>query len=346
MLQRFLAGRGRSETSSEENGSNGKPAKEPPIGKLTTPRARNSRRLWASRWRVGQANFYPDHRQLFERNLGRLIREYVIPGFAPPEPLLDRTDTVVTLGSCFAAELRTFLKKAGATSSSFKIPESLFNTYAILDFFSWCATGAETGRGFRYDRLAGGEICEWTPEAEREAYAAAFGEAGAFVFTIGLAEVWEDRETGGVFWRGIPEEIFDEDRHVSRVTTVEENAANLEQIIELVRRINAEAPIVLTLSPVPLRATFQDMSCIAADCISKSVLRAALAEVMSKRLPGVYYWPSFEVVRWVGAHLGWPAYGVDDDKARHVTRYLVGEIMDAFVEAFYRPEAVEAMRAA
>ena len=46
--------------------------------------------------------------------------------------------------------------------------------------------------------VAGGEIKEWTPEHKRKAYADAFASAGAFVFTIGLAEVWQDRETGGV----------------------------------------------------------------------------------------------------------------------------------------------------
>ena len=54
----------------------------------------------------------------------------------------------------------------------------------------------------------------------------------------------------------------------------------------------------------------------------------------------MYYWPSFEVVRWAGGHLPWPAYGVPDRRARHVTRYLVAEIIDAFVEAFYTPAAV------
>ena len=69
-----------------------------------------------------------------------------------------------------------------------------------------------------------GEIEEWKPEEERAGYHDLFAEAGAFVFTFGLAEVWQDRETGGVFWRGVPDSIFDSDRHVFRLTTVEENA--------------------------------------------------------------------------------------------------------------------------
>ena len=76
-----------------------------------------------------------------------------------------------------------------------------------------------------------------------------------------------------------------------------------------------------------------------ADCVSKSVLRVALDRVMSRELEGVYYWPSFEIVRWCGAHLPWRSYGLDDRNPRHVSRYLVAEIIDAFVESFYTPAA-------
>ena len=252
---------------------------------------------------------------------------------------------MITLGSCFARELLRFLTKAGVASKRLWIPSGLNNTYAIRDFFSWCATGEETGTGFRYDRLESGEIREWKPEAERQVYARAFAEAGAFVFTLGLAEVWEDRDTGGVFWRGVPEEIFDSGRHVFRLTTVDENAANIRRIIELVRRLNADAPIVVTLSPVPLMATFRDVSCMTADCVSKSVLRVAIDQVMTEAPRGVYYWPSFEAVRWAGDHLPWPAYGLHNRKPRDPSQRLVGEIIDAFIEAFYTPAAVAELRA-
>ena len=239
----------------------------------------------------------------------------MITGWAPKEPLLGIDDSVYTLGSCFARELLRYLTKAGVSSKRVWIPSGLNNSFAILDFFSWCATGQETGRGFRYDRLETGEIVEWKPEGERQAYADEFAKAGAFVFTFGLAEVWEDKETGGVFWRGVPEEIFDADRHVFRLSSVEENTANIRQIIEHCRAMNPDAPVVLTLSPVPLMATFRDVSCITADAVSKSVLRVALDQVMRDGREGVYYWPSYEVVKWVGPHLDWPAYGLAQPQA-------------------------------
>jgi hypothetical protein len=216
----------------------------------------------------------------------------------------------------------------------------------LLDFISWVVTGSETGRGFRYDTTSQGEIAEWKPEQERAEMLDYVRGAGAFVFTLGLAEIWEDPETGGVFWRGVPKDVYRADRHVFRRSTVAENERNLLQIVDLIRRANTTAPIVLTLSPVPLKATYRDISCVTADCVSKSTLRVAIDSVLAKNVEGVYYWPSFEIVRWLGPHLPWPAYGFDNaGDSRHPTRYLVELIVDAFIESFFTPAAVSEFRA-
>jgi GSCFA family protein len=316
------------------------------LGALTAKRRRESYWWGANRWHQDSGVVrYPEDRHAFARALPRLIRDQILPGHLPPEPLLGADDSVVTMGSCFAEELRDHLTSRGFASGNFWIPSGLNNTFAILDFISWCVTGNDTGAGFRYDRFDDGQIRRWLPDDKRDRYEQRLREAGAFVFTFGLAEVWQDRETGGVFWRGIPEKIFDADRHVFRLTTVEENEQNILRIVELIRSVNESAPIVLTLSPVPLMATFRGQSCVTADAVSKSVLRVAIDLVESRKLPNVWYWPSFEVVRWAGGHLPWPAYGIPDRRARHVTRYLVAEIIDAFVEAFYTPAAVARLRA-
>jgi hypothetical protein len=297
-------------------------------------------------WVNSGAVMFPDRQEAFERDLAEVIREWVIPGHAPPAGMLRPDAGVITLGSCFARELRDYLAAIGLGAANVWIPAGLNNTFAILDFVSWCVTGKETGRGYRYDRDDQGRIREWTPVAERERYVKGFREAGAFVFTLGLAEVWQDRETEAVFWRGVPKDVYKADRHVFHLSTVEQNEGNVARIVELVRSVNATAPIVLTLSPVPLRATFRGISCLTADSVSKSVLRVALDLVMSRGLDNVWYWPSFEIVRWLGAHAEWAAFGEDEGKPRDVNRRLVAAIIDAFIEAFFTPEAVARLRAA
>jgi hypothetical protein len=292
------------------------------------------------RWHADEVQVFPVAFEIYD-DIPRLFRDFVLPGHLPERPLLAVGDTVVTLGSCFAQELREVLEKAQFGSSSFWIPSGLNNTYALLDFVSWATTGSATHRGFRYERSAGGEIVEWQPEAEQAAYQEHFRQAGAFVFTLGLSEVWLDRVTGQVFWRGVPEQVYDEGRHEFRLTTVDENAANIRELIRLVRAASPDAPIVVTLSPVPLLGTFRGMSCMTADCVSKSVLRVAIDTVLSERPAGVYYWPSFELVKWAGPAFDWRVYGQD---ARHVHRYLVQCIVGAFVEHFYGPDAARLLR--
>jgi hypothetical protein len=39
-----------------------------------------------------------------------VIREHALVGHVPPDPMLDVDDSVVAIGSCFAGELRTYLR--------------------------------------------------------------------------------------------------------------------------------------------------------------------------------------------------------------------------------------------
>ncbi|HKP18578.1 MAG TPA: GSCFA domain-containing protein [Gaiellaceae bacterium] len=292
-------------------------------------------------WHDDDVNFYPDEEELYD-NLPRLIRESLLLGHRPPEGTLAADATIITTGSCFAVNLRKHLARAGVAALSIHVPTGLNNTFAVLDFLSWCVTGSQTGRGFRYDRTEDGAIREWTPVEERERYLEAIRDAGGFVVTLGLAEVWEDRESGGVFWRGVPEEIFDAGRHVFRLSTVEENEKNLVEIVEVIRSVCPTQPIVFTLSPVPLKATFRDISCVSADCVSKSTLRVAIDRVAGRGLDNVYYWPSFEVVRWIGPALKQRMYGIPN--MRHVKGNVVAAILDAFIDSFWTPEGAAELR--
>ena len=71
--------------------------------------------------------------------------------------------------------------------------------------------------------------------------------------------------------------------------------------------------------------------------MSKSTLRACVEEVMKERPEDVFYWPSFEIVRWMGAYFAGrqaPAYGVADGATRHVSRRLVDTIIRLFLDCF------------
>jgi hypothetical protein len=51
------------------------------------------------------------------------------------------------------------------------------------------------------------------------------------------------------------------------------------------------------------------------------------------------YWPSFEMVRWLGAHHG-RLYGNDDGSAHHVDFQVIDLIIDSFVSTVGDPALV------
>lgn len=276
----------------------------------------------------------------FPRSVGEfsdhasLVERYVLPGHVPSAPPFNRHSSVMTVGSCFADELKNYLMERGYNTGLIHVPSGLNNTFALRQFIEWCATGKQSDRAYWYGEGEDGGAANWQPVEEQQAYYRTISSASGFVFTLGLAEVWEDTHTGAVFWRGIPKRIYDPARHKSRMSTVDENAANLHQLVKLIHGVNPAAQIVLTLSPVPLKATFEDRSCVAADCVSKSTLRVAIDQTMRAGLPRVSYWPSFEIVRWLGSHMTTAMFG-EDGSVRHVNRHAVKLIVDAFMRHYY-----------
>lgn len=314
------------------------------IGSLVAVREGSGQASWGeSAWYTSNVEKYPNSIAEFEQ-LDELINNYCLTGVKPKKQPLTKSANVTAIGSCFAAELRHFLGDAGLSSDSFWVPSGLNNTFALLDFFSWAITGDQTAKGYAYERDQAGSVVDWHPEHEFKIYKEAICKTDCFIFTLGLSEVWEDLETGKVFWRGVPEHIFEDKRHRFRLSTSTENTHNILSIIKLIRSVNSKASIVFSLSPIPLKATFSGQSCIAADCVSKSVLRLAIHESLQSTSltdPDVHYWPSFEIVKWVGCHLPYSVYGADDGCVRHVSRYLVSSILKAFVETYYGSSIAE-----
>ncbi|QNM82762.1 GSCFA domain-containing protein [Sphingomonas sabuli] len=124
-----------------------------------------------------------------------------------------------------------------------------------------------------------------------------FETADVFIFTLGLTEAWQAAADGaevplapGVVGADVPQGAYVPVNH-----KVADVIADLHELIALFRQHNAAARIVLTVSPVPLIATFEAEHVLTATTYSKSVLRAAAGEVAS-HYDHVDYFPSFEIV--------------------------------------------------
>lgn len=233
------------------------------------------------------------------------VRDYVIQGWAPQGPLITPDTQITAFGSCFAANISNWLsarKFRVLTRNDDPKPayivscgEGMMNSFVIRQQFEW----AWEGRVFDqplwhgYDAQAFG----YDPEVQAKTRAI-FDATDVFILTFGLSEVWYDEPTGQVFWRAVPRAAHDPKRHKFRVSTVAENRENIEAIYALIRRHRPDARVILTLSPIPLAATFRDVGCLSANSVSKSILRVAIDEVVrAHRDEGVvHYWPAYEMI--------------------------------------------------
>lgn len=283
-------------------------------------------------YRGDTANFLPSDVTYAREGV---IGEYLVKGTVPPAPFIDEETNIVAFGSCFAGHISNFLKDRGyniatkkdGTAYISRMRDGIVNTFAIRQQFEWAwlNQSPQVDLWHGYDALALGY-----DEEVRLKTRELFDNADVFIITVGLSEVWYDEPTGEVFWRAVPEEHFDASRHKFRNTTVEENRKNLEAIYALIREYRPDAHIVLTLSPIPLLATFRDLSCYAANSVSKSVLRVALDEMMRKLQSTddrLFYFPSYEIVMNCFNHQ------FMEDR-RHVHNHVLNFNMNVFLKYF------------
>lgn len=231
---------------------------------------------------------------------------HVLQGWLPEAPLIGPKTRIAAFGSCFAEHISVWLarrrfsvltQKDGEYRDSYLVQfgEGMVNTFALRQQFEWAFEGkrAEGELWHGYDARAFGY-----DENVRAATRALFDQTDIFVITLGLSEVWYDSVTDGVLWRAVPRDKYDPTRHRFRVSSVDENRANIRAIYDLMRAYRPDAKVVFTLSPIPLVATFRPVSCITANSVSKSILRVAVDEVLREvqHEGHAYYWPSYEIV--------------------------------------------------
>ncbi len=167
-------------------------------------------------------------------------------------------------------------------------------------------------------------------EALADAMSAGLRQATAIVITLGLTEVFVKVDDGRVanqaplYGRGggQTETRF----HAS---AYDENLDNVEQTILLLKTLNPEARVVISVSPVPLAQTFSGDDVYVATMRSKAILLAVAREVCTRHDHCLYF-PSYEFVSSLGA------MAFQERDGRHVRAEVVAEIVRAFVAATFR----------
>ena len=292
------------------------------------------RRTSATFYRGKNTNFYPTDACLEAPDA---VAKYLIEGWMPSRPFVGKSTRIVAFGSCFATNISNYLHKRGfnvltrrpGNAYITKMGDGIVNTFAILQQFEW-AWLDKVPQGNFWHGYSAEEF--GYDESVRLETKRLFDEAEVFIITLGLSEIWYDEPTGAVFWRAVPLDKFDASRHRFRVSTVEENKRNLQEIRRLIRRFRPDARIVITISPIPLTATFRPATCMSANAVSKAVLRAAVDEFYRETRPTdmkVHYFPSYDMVM----------YGFDNQwraDRRHIYPHVLNFNMQVFETYFCR----------
>ena len=261
--------------------------------------------------------------------------------YKPVVPPVGINTKFLSIGSCFSANLAKSLKSAGLDVADFWMSERLFTTFALKDFIL----------GIRDGSLSD-ELLDDVPEnaAMIDQVRTLLSEGCTIVFTLGLSMCWFNLETNQLVHRiqartsdelerkgglGVQRQL--ENMHEMRPTSIEDNRDNLLQVIEIIKQMNPANKIVLTVSPIPLHFSFSKIPLVTADLISKSTLRLALLEVEAKEIENVYYFPSFEIVRWAAPHFPGVFWGTEntDGDPRHLDPVLIQLIIRMFVEFYF-----------
>ncbi len=158
-----------------------------------------------------------------------------------------------------------------------------------------------------------------------------FMTADWLVFTLGLTEGWASRIDGAVYpvAPGVSGGIFDPAKYEFINFGVDQVRADLEEFITRVHQVNPSCQILLTVSPVPLVATYEQRHVWVSTTYSKAVLRVA-ADEAARHFGFVHYFPSYEVITSPAAG---GAYYQDD--LRQVTDLGVGHVMKLFAKHYF-----------
>ena len=268
-------------------------------------------------------------------------------------------EAVFTVGSCFARNIERRFSELGfdlPTMSLTLPPEErasqtendLLNKYpphSILNELRWALDPAaefpesayfNIRKDLWHDPHLAGNVVPAPLERVRERRRMVEGiyrqipRCRLVVMTLGLTEAWFDNEAGLYLNAAPPQSAFraDPDRFRLDVLTVDEIIKVLDQIRDfLVQFGHPQMRMMLTVSPVPFKATFTGRDAIIANSYSKSALRAA-AEIFVFQHSNVDYVPSYEIV----THTPRNSAFIQDN--RHITPSVVNEIVDRVVAAY------------
>jgi hypothetical protein len=273
----------------------------------------------------------PDHQ--FWRRAVAGIEPFLFDPVVSTRFTIGQNERVATAGSCFAQHISNRLSRIGfnyfVPEAGAELDEAerkrlnygvfsarfgnLYTTRQLLQLFQEAFDGRTPAEG-AWQREDGRFVDALRPQINPDGHASEeevrqerarhlrqvrrmFEDCDIFVFTLGLTETWRSRVDGTVYpvAPGVSGGTYDPERHEFVNLDVFEVIADLKEFLARLKSVNPQVKAVLTVSPVPLIATYEPRNVLVATTYSKSVLRVA-AETAYRAHDWVEYFPSYEII--------------------------------------------------
>ena len=233
-------------------------------------------------------------------------------------------DAVAAAGSCFAQHIARHLQQSGFNYLLAEPPSSpaepLFsarfgNIYTLRQLRQlllaayglhrpatpvWQRPDGRFIDPLRPQLFPAGAPTELAVIEERRRHLAAvrrvFQDCRVFVFTLGLTEAWLAPDGTAL---PVPPGVLGVETPGGDATfhnfTVAEMRQDMDQFLADLFAVNPEVQVILTVSPVPLVATYEGRHVLVSNTYSKASLRV-VAEETSNAYDAVQYFPSYEII--------------------------------------------------
>lgn len=277
---------------------------------------------------------------------------------------IDRHDRVATAGSCFAQHMSRVLERHGynyfvaepapdhlSASAARGAGYGVFSTRSgnvytarqLLQLFdraygtllpsdaAWLRPDGRYADPFRPlvepDGFATVDELIGSRDRHLAAVRTMFERLDVLVFTLGLTEAWRATADGAVFplAPGVAAGRMDASRYEFVNFTAADVTADLAAFLARLNGVNPGARVVLTVSPVPLIATYEPRHVLVSTTYSKAALRVAADEI-ERAHASVWYFPSYELVAGSfnrGAYYERDVRTVTDAGVEHVMRLFL-----------------------
>jgi hypothetical protein len=269
----------------------------------------------------------------FWRRSVSVVDRHLLDPVVDPKFTIDKNARVATAGSCFAQHISRRLQAAGfnyyVTENAPKLSSSerarrnysvysarygnIYTARQLIQLYDEAFSGrVRSNIAWRRADLRYVDACR--PNIEPDGFGSIgemqherarhltcvreiFEKSDIFVFTMGLTEGWRSRSDGSVLplAPGVVAGTYSPAKYEFVNFNVAEVEQDMREFLDRLKRLNSKVKVLLTVSPVPLIATYSDRHVLSATTYSKSVLRVA-AETLSRSYDWVDYFPSYEII--------------------------------------------------